>query len=115
MAQAMRGRARINPPCSIRHDRAPASRGEMVMGSTHRHEYGPAVLGAGLFQIFGQPETDVLQRGIRSIQFPIPRTAIVPAHQSISSSKALRPRRVVVAGSAGSEWRLRQPTGYLHG
>jgi hypothetical protein len=66
MAQAMRVDApEIGPPCSIRHDRAHASRGEMVMGRDAPYEYGPAqcVHGAGLFQVFDQPETDVLRQG----------------------------------------------------
>src|ERR1700722_13865170 len=66
MAQAMRVDApEIGPPCSIRHDRAHASRGEMVMGSAARYEDGPAqcVRGAGLFQVIDQPEADVLRQG----------------------------------------------------
>jgi hypothetical protein len=66
MAQAMRVDApEIGSPCSIRHDRAHASRGEMVMGSDAPYEYRPAqcVRGAGLFQVFDQPETDILRQG----------------------------------------------------
>ena len=37
----------------------------MVMGSDAPYEYGPTqcVRGAGLFQVFDQPETDVLRQG----------------------------------------------------
>jgi hypothetical protein len=66
MAQAMRVDApEIGPPCSIRHDRAHASRGEMVIGSDAPYEYCPAlcVHGAGLFQVFDKPEADVLRQG----------------------------------------------------
>ena len=66
MAQAMRVNApEIGPPCSIRHDRAHATRSEMVIGSDAPYEYGPAlcVHGAGLLQIFNQPEADVLRQG----------------------------------------------------
>src|SRR4030081_3843677 len=66
MAQAMCVDApESGPPCSIRHDRAHASRSERVIGSAAPHEYGPAlcVHGAGLFQVFDQPEADVLRQG----------------------------------------------------
>jgi hypothetical protein len=66
MAQAMRVDApEIGPPCSIRHDRAHASRSEMVIGSDAPDEYGAAqcVHGAGLLQVFDQPEADVLRQG----------------------------------------------------
>ena len=67
MAQAMRVDApKIGPPCSIRHERAHASRGEMVMGSDAPYEYGPpqCVHGAGLFQVFAVGVRDLGGRGV---------------------------------------------------